>query len=54
MLIDSEKLKELIKEKIENIKDYDVMEIAKPGIVGGLKLAILDIENLEKESKLEE
>ncbi len=51
MLIDSEKLKELIKKKIENIKDYDVMEIAKPGIVGGLKLAILDIENLEKESK---
>lgn len=51
MLIDSEKLKELIKETMSRIENYDIMEIAKPGIVGGLKLAILDIENLEKESK---
>jgi hypothetical protein len=51
MLIDSEKLKELIKETMSKIDDYDIMEIAKPGIIGGLKLALNDIEFLENESK---
>lgn len=51
MLIDSEKLKELIKETMSKIENYDIMEITKPGIIGGLNLALNDIEFLENESK---
>lgn len=51
MLIDSEKLKELIKETMSKIENYDIMGITKPGIIGGLELALNDIEFLENESK---
>lgn len=51
MLIDSEKLKELIKENMSKVNTLDIIEIAKPGIIGGLKLALNDIEFLENESK---
>ena len=33
MLIDSEKLKELIKENMNKVNTWDIMEIAKPGII---------------------
>lgn len=51
MLIDSEKLKELIKENMSKVNTWDIMEIAKPGIIGGLELALNNIEFLENESK---
>ncbi len=54
MLIDSEKLKELIKENMSKVNTWDIIEIAKPGIIGGLKLALNDIEFLENESKQED
>ena len=54
MLIDSEKLKELIKENMSKVNTLDIIEIAKPGIIGGLELALNDIEFLENESKQED
>ena len=51
MLIDSEKLKELIKENMNKVNTLDIIEIAKPGIIGGLELALNDIKFLENKSK---
>nr|DAQ62789.1 MAG TPA: hypothetical protein [Caudoviricetes sp.] len=49
MLIDSEKLKKNIKKVIEEIKKKDISNNTKVGINGGLELALLEIEWIEKE-----
>lgn len=46
--IDSEKLKENIKRVMEEMKEKDISEGTKIGINGGLKLALLEIEFIEK------
>lgn len=49
MLIDSDKLKESIKKLMEEMKEKDISNGTKIGINGGLELALLKIEWMEKE-----
>jgi hypothetical protein len=49
MLIDSDKLKENIKKVMEEMKKKDISNNTKIGINGGLELALLEIEWIEKE-----
>lgn len=48
MLIDSDKLKENIKKLMEEMKKKDISNNTKVGINGGLELALLEIEWMEK------